>query len=128
MSIQNKLNIGLVWFLYGLNTCANFQRNLSGSGFLYIISIKPDRRRYFNWKLTHWCTVGREVPVLTLEVLLIKLQVWVFSLLNSTCCCLPCKKILYSIIGWGSCDFFLQQQIQCTQQNYKWLYQLKSQQ
>jgi len=33
VSNQNKLNFGLVWFLYGPKLCANFQRNLNGCRF-----------------------------------------------------------------------------------------------
>ena len=33
VSNQSKLNFGLVWFLYGPNMCANFQRNLRGANF-----------------------------------------------------------------------------------------------
>ena len=38
VSNQNKLNFfGLVWFPYGPNMCANFQRNLRGWGFFLLI-------------------------------------------------------------------------------------------
>ena len=36
VSNQNKLNFGLVWFPYGPNMCANFQRNLRGWRFFFV--------------------------------------------------------------------------------------------
>ena len=36
VSNQSKLNFGLVWFIYGPNMCASFQRNLRGCRFFFV--------------------------------------------------------------------------------------------
>ena len=64
VSNQNKLNFGLVWFVYGPNICANFQRNLRGWGFFVVDLVWNDPNvpnsiaKAFNsiTKATNWST------------------------------------------------------------------------
>ena len=47
VSNQNKLKFGLVWFPYGPNMWANFQRNLRGWRFFFVDLVWNDPHAFF---------------------------------------------------------------------------------